>query len=228
MSCRLPKCSYLVRRLGEDSLFPEVRSQVAVGFGDGIEGGFSCREMSHAARHTLLQNQPADYIPQNTPQLRKCGILQGPGRPWQGLSDEPTKLRFLSLSIYDNYTTGRKCNRADWEIWECDSSKPHVPGITFNRTCTASRSRGFCLTAGGTNLNKTELLCPISDKSGQKLRASPRTHRSCRGWPCSPALTCSSRQFQPSSAASWGQGRTRSRCHGEPGSGAPARSHSAR
>lgn len=27
-----------------------------------------------------------------------------------------TKLKFLSLSIYDNYTTSNKCNRADWEI----------------------------------------------------------------------------------------------------------------
>lgn len=57
--------------------------------------------------------------------------------------------------------------------------------------------------------------------------ASPKAHRSCPAWPCSPVLRCSSHRCQPSSAASWGQGQTRSRCHGELGSGAPARSHSA-
>lgn len=183
--------------------------------------------------HTLpvthcCRTSPLIISPKIHPSYENVEFCKDQGDHGRASLMNPQKFRFLSLSIYDNYTTGRKCNRADWEIWECDSSKPHVPGITFNRTCTASRSRGFCLTAGGTNLNKTELLCPISDKSGQKLRASPGTHRSCRGWPCSPALTCSSRRFQPSSAASWGQGRTRSRCHGEPGSGAPARSHSAR
>ena len=30
---------FLIRRLGEHSLFPEVRDQVAVGLGDGIKGG---------------------------------------------------------------------------------------------------------------------------------------------------------------------------------------------
>ena len=33
----------LVRRLGEDSLLPEIRGQVAVGRGDGIKGGLGCK-----------------------------------------------------------------------------------------------------------------------------------------------------------------------------------------
>ena len=33
----------LVRRLGEDSLLPEIRGQVAVGLGDGIKGGLGCK-----------------------------------------------------------------------------------------------------------------------------------------------------------------------------------------
>ena len=32
---------FLIRRLGEDSLFPEVGGQVAVSLGDGIKGGLS-------------------------------------------------------------------------------------------------------------------------------------------------------------------------------------------
>ena len=43
--------SYLVRRLGEHSLFPEVRGQITVGLGDGIEGGFSYGQKSNIARH---------------------------------------------------------------------------------------------------------------------------------------------------------------------------------
>lgn len=47
----MQKCSYLVRRLGEHSLFPEVRGQITVGLGDGIEGGFSYRQKSNIAHH---------------------------------------------------------------------------------------------------------------------------------------------------------------------------------
>ena len=32
---------FLIRSLGEDSLFPEVGGQVAVSLGDGIKGGLS-------------------------------------------------------------------------------------------------------------------------------------------------------------------------------------------
>ena len=32
---------FLIGRLGEHSLFPEVRGQIAVGLGDGIKGGLS-------------------------------------------------------------------------------------------------------------------------------------------------------------------------------------------
>lgn len=52
--------------------------------------------------------------------------MKGPGRPQEGLSDELTELRFLSLLSYDNYTTAHKCNRADWEIHEWTRVKPHM------------------------------------------------------------------------------------------------------
>lgn len=42
---------YLVRRLGENSLFPEVRSQVTVCLGDGIEGGLSYEKKLNIAHH---------------------------------------------------------------------------------------------------------------------------------------------------------------------------------
>lgn len=58
----MQKYSYLVRRLGEDSLFPEVRGQITVGLGDGIKGGFSYRDKSnirhHCKRNTLTSTHP--------------------------------------------------------------------------------------------------------------------------------------------------------------------------
>lgn len=53
--------SYLVRRLGEHSLFPEVGGQVTVGLGDGIEGGFSYGQESNIAQHGCRNPLPRTH-----------------------------------------------------------------------------------------------------------------------------------------------------------------------
>lgn len=110
--CKSQKYSYLVRRLGEHSLFPEVRGQITVGLGDGIEGGFSYGQKSKIACHSYRNplTSPCPRSSKNV-EFRK---EQGDHRRVSLIMH--TKLKFLSLSIYDNYTTSNKCNRADWEI----------------------------------------------------------------------------------------------------------------
>ena len=64
-------------------------------------------------------------------------------------------------------------------------------------------------------------------RARRKLRQSfGASYRSCRGWLCSPWQRCSNRQYQPSWAASWAQGRTRCQYHGGQGWDAPAQSRS--
>jgi len=75
----------------------------------------------------------------------------------QGLSDKHTKLGFLSLSIYDNYTTASKCNRADWEIAFFSINAPTKPqflAINFYRT-SGSRTAGLTCVVKGTSRSVT-------------------------------------------------------------------------
>lgn len=111
MSCKVQPYSYLVRRLGEHCLLPEIWGQVTVGLGDGIEGSF-CWGQDTKVTHHGDENSLAGTRPRSS---TRVGFRRN-RETRRGLSDIHTKLKFLSLSSYDNYTTSNKCNRADWEI----------------------------------------------------------------------------------------------------------------
>lgn len=67
---------YLVRRLGEYSLFPEVGSQVTVCLGDGIEGGLSYGKKLNIAHHCYRNELLYPLM-----QLQKCRISEETERP---------------------------------------------------------------------------------------------------------------------------------------------------
>lgn len=67
---------YLVRRLGENSLFPEVRSQVTVCLGDGIEGGLGYGKKLNIAHHCYRNELLYPFT-----HLQKCRISEETERP---------------------------------------------------------------------------------------------------------------------------------------------------